>query len=235
LNRRYGFPYSHAKNRSTVLMTKLCARVDTGMAACAKSDQILLRVVAGVAAKCLVVHFKIRHGAATLASPTVSTKYVLTCLVVQLGGESQPRVLGSNSVHDAFSRAWATNACCCSAGRNPKQRAIECKSRVSGRSWSARAVTGCLLCACPSSTASLEPNLASQKSRNGRRSKACGSLEKPPDQWHGRNRARNSLESLFRRCLIGRDSSLSDVRLAGSPIANPVESRRVPPDGDSVR
>jgi hypothetical protein len=49
------------------------ALVDTSVAACAKSDQILLRVVAGLAAKCLVVNLKIRHGAATLASPTVST------------------------------------------------------------------------------------------------------------------------------------------------------------------
>jgi hypothetical protein len=53
-------------------MTESPAVVDTGMAACAKGDQILLRVVAGLAAKCFVVHLKIRHRAATLASPTVS-------------------------------------------------------------------------------------------------------------------------------------------------------------------
>jgi hypothetical protein len=84
---------------------KLCALVDTGMAACTKGDQILHRVVAGVAAKCLVVNLKIRHRAATLASPTVSTEYLLTDVFVQLGGESQPRILGSNLVHDAFSSA----------------------------------------------------------------------------------------------------------------------------------
>jgi hypothetical protein len=39
-------------------MTKLCALVDTGMASSAKSDQVLLRVVAGLAAKCLVMHLK---------------------------------------------------------------------------------------------------------------------------------------------------------------------------------
>jgi hypothetical protein len=86
-------------------ITELPALVDTGMASCAKSDEIFLRVVPGVAAKCLVVHFKIRHRAATLASPTVATEYLLTDVFVQLGGESQPRVLSWNSVHDAFSSA----------------------------------------------------------------------------------------------------------------------------------
>jgi hypothetical protein len=36
------------KSVHRVSITKLCALVDTGMASCAKSDQILLRVVAGV-------------------------------------------------------------------------------------------------------------------------------------------------------------------------------------------
>ena len=63
-----------AKNRvHRVSITKLRTLVDSGMASSAKSDQILLRVVPGLAPKCLVVHLKIRHRAATLASPTVST------------------------------------------------------------------------------------------------------------------------------------------------------------------
>ena len=75
------------------------------MAFHAKGDQILLGVVAALAAKCLVVNLKIRHRAATLASPTVSTEYLLTHVFVQLGGESQPRIPCSNLAHDAFSRA----------------------------------------------------------------------------------------------------------------------------------
>ena len=77
------------------------------MASYAKRGQILHRVVPSVAAKSLVVHLKIRHCAATLASPTVSTEYLLTHFVEQLGGESQPRTLGSNSVHDTLSRCMS--------------------------------------------------------------------------------------------------------------------------------
>jgi len=62
--------------------TKLCAFVETGMASGAQSDQIFLGVVAGLAAKCLVVHLKIRHRAATLTPPTVSTEYLLTDVLV---------------------------------------------------------------------------------------------------------------------------------------------------------
>ena len=56
---------SAASNSSAVM--------HSGVAYSTKSNQVLLRVVTGLAAKCLVVHFKIRHRATTLASPTVST------------------------------------------------------------------------------------------------------------------------------------------------------------------
>ena len=93
------------KSVHRALITKLRAVVDSGMASCAKGDQILLRVVPGLAAEFLVMHLKIRHRAATLASPAVSLHDLLTELFVQVGSESQPRVLWSNLVHDAFSRA----------------------------------------------------------------------------------------------------------------------------------
>jgi hypothetical protein len=110
-------------------ITDSCALVDISMTFHAKSDQILLRVVTGLAAKFLVVHLKIRHQATALASPTVSTQYLQAQGFVQLGSKPLRRILWSNPVHDAFSRAWATNAFCCSAGRNLKQREIEWKSR----------------------------------------------------------------------------------------------------------
>jgi len=54
-------------------MQKTVPVMDPPVAVIAQSDQILLGVVPRPAAKCLVVHLKMRHGAATLASPAVST------------------------------------------------------------------------------------------------------------------------------------------------------------------
>jgi hypothetical protein len=46
--------------------------VQVGMTNSTKGDQVLLGVITGMAAELLVVNLKIRHGSATLASPTVT-------------------------------------------------------------------------------------------------------------------------------------------------------------------
>jgi hypothetical protein len=46
--------------------------MQTGMACSAERNQVLLRILAGLAAEFLVVYLEIRHRPARLASPTVS-------------------------------------------------------------------------------------------------------------------------------------------------------------------
>ena len=48
------------------------AAMPSGVACGAKRDQVLFRIIAGLAAEFLVVNLKIRHRAAVLASPSVS-------------------------------------------------------------------------------------------------------------------------------------------------------------------
>ena len=65
--------WSGALILATVSITDFCTLVYMSVASHAKSDQILVRVVSSLAAKFLVVNLKIRHRAAALTSPTVST------------------------------------------------------------------------------------------------------------------------------------------------------------------
>jgi hypothetical protein len=46
--------------------------MQAGMTNSTEGDQVLLRIIAGLAAKLLVVNLKIRHGAARLAPPAVT-------------------------------------------------------------------------------------------------------------------------------------------------------------------
>ncbi len=59
----------------------------------AERDQILFRIVAGVAAKPFVVNFQIRHRATRLAPPVISAQYLLPQVFVQLGSEPEARTL----------------------------------------------------------------------------------------------------------------------------------------------
>jgi hypothetical protein len=52
--------------------------MDAGMTVRAKRDQILFGIVAGVAAKLVVMDFEVRHGAAVLTAPAIATQYLLT-------------------------------------------------------------------------------------------------------------------------------------------------------------
>src|SRR5216684_6197763 len=89
-----------------------------------------------MAAELPVVHLKIRHRATGLASPAVATQDLLAQTFVRQG--VQPRRNGSwaNHFHDAFSRRFSRKACCCSPGKNLKNRVID-HSIVSGF-WSSR-------------------------------------------------------------------------------------------------
>jgi hypothetical protein len=57
--------------------------VKFSMASRAEGDQILLGIVARLAAKLFVVNLKIRHVAARLASPAVPAEHLSAKLVIQ--------------------------------------------------------------------------------------------------------------------------------------------------------
>jgi len=51
--------------------------VDVGVTRCAERDQVLFRIVPGMAAKLFVVNLQIRHRAARLTPPTITAQYLL--------------------------------------------------------------------------------------------------------------------------------------------------------------
>ena len=61
----------------------------SGMACRTKCNQILLRIVAGLAAEFFVMDFKIGHCATRLASPAVAMQHLVAQIVVLAGIEPQ--------------------------------------------------------------------------------------------------------------------------------------------------
>jgi hypothetical protein len=59
--------------------------VDSSVAYRAERDQIQLGIIAGAAAELLVVNFQIRHRAARLTAPTITTQYLLAELLIGQG------------------------------------------------------------------------------------------------------------------------------------------------------
>ena len=96
----------------------------------AKRDQVLLGIIAALAAKFLVVNLQVRPGAAALAPPAVTPQYLFPELFVQLGIKPHSRLFGPNPVHEAFSVTSCRKACRCSPGRNLKNRDMDCRSTV---------------------------------------------------------------------------------------------------------
>jgi hypothetical protein len=77
--------------------------MDTGVAPATQRNQVLLRIITGLAAKFLVMNLQIGHRAAGLASPSIATEYLVAELFVWLGIEPQARLLRSEEIHEAFS------------------------------------------------------------------------------------------------------------------------------------
>jgi hypothetical protein len=72
-----------------------------GVARRTKRDQVLLAIIPGMTAKLFVMNFKVRHGTARLASPTIAAEDLISELFVRLGIKSQGNAFWSNRVHDA--------------------------------------------------------------------------------------------------------------------------------------
>jgi len=94
----------------------------------AKRNDILLRILPGLAAKFPVVNLEIGQRAASLAPPTIPTQHLLAQGFVQFGSETLAGTLYRIPVHDAFSVICSRKACRSLPGRNWKNRAIEDKS-----------------------------------------------------------------------------------------------------------
>jgi hypothetical protein len=93
----------------------------------AKSNQVLLRIIARLAAKFPVVNLKTRHGTTRLASPSVSAQHLVAELFVRLGIKLQARTFWLDVIHDAFSEKWSRNTFLSLPGRNLKNRRIDCR------------------------------------------------------------------------------------------------------------
>ncbi len=76
-----------------------------GVAFAAQRDQVLLGIIPGMAAKLLVVNFKIGHHAARLAPPTIPAEHFVASLVIRFAIQTQTCALWSEAVHEAFSVA----------------------------------------------------------------------------------------------------------------------------------
>lgn len=77
--------------------------MDLGVASIAQRDQVLLRILAGVAPKSSMVHLKVAHRATRLTSPAVATEHLVAESVVLVRLEPQGRTFRLNPTHDAFS------------------------------------------------------------------------------------------------------------------------------------
>ena len=94
------------------------AAMHSGVACRAQRDQVFIRVASRMAAKLSVVHLKIRHRATRLTPPAVATQDLLAQTFVRQGIQPRRSGFGVNHSHDAFSRRFSRNACCCSPGKN---------------------------------------------------------------------------------------------------------------------
>jgi len=107
----------------------------SGVACRAKRNQVLLRIIAGLAAKLFVVNLKVGHCAARLASPAVATQHLVAETVVLIGLEPHGCTLWLDPIQDAFSVTRCRNVCFSSPGRNLKNRNMDYK-RTLGFSFS---------------------------------------------------------------------------------------------------
>ena len=71
------------------------------MALVAKRDQVLLGIFAGVTTESFVVDLQIRHRAARLTSPAVTSQYVSAKIFIQLVIKPKNHTFCGSQFHDA--------------------------------------------------------------------------------------------------------------------------------------
>jgi len=92
----------------------------------AERNKVRFRIIAGLAAKLLVVNLKVGHRAAGLTSPAVATQHLAAEIVILL--EPQAGTFRSASSHVTFSVTWCKNVCLSSPDRNLKNSKADSKS-----------------------------------------------------------------------------------------------------------
>jgi hypothetical protein len=75
-----GAPASPSRESMKTVGTLAClsSAMQRNVAFSAKRNQVLLRIIAGLAAKFFVMNLEIGHRAARLASPSVATQHLIT-------------------------------------------------------------------------------------------------------------------------------------------------------------
>ena len=71
-------PYKPAILRGALVPPRFLGLMSVGVARGAQRNQILFRIVAGLAAKPFVVNFQSRHRATRLAPPAIAAKHLLS-------------------------------------------------------------------------------------------------------------------------------------------------------------
>ena len=74
-----------------------------GVACRTESNQILLGIIAGMAAEFSVMDFQVGHGPAHLASPAIALKDSPAELFIRFGIKPKARLSWTNAFHNAFS------------------------------------------------------------------------------------------------------------------------------------
>jgi hypothetical protein len=66
-------------------------------------NQVLFRIIAGMAAKFLMVDFQVRHASAGLTSPAITAQHLVPQSFECFSVESNATVFGGSSIHETFS------------------------------------------------------------------------------------------------------------------------------------
>jgi hypothetical protein len=76
--------------------------MDGQVAVAAQGDQVLLRIIPGLAAKLVVLKLQVLQVPARLTFPSIPVQDFSPELLIQFGIQSQARLLQSNLTDDAF-------------------------------------------------------------------------------------------------------------------------------------
>jgi hypothetical protein len=114
------FRFGRIIHRSCSGLRKLCflRSVDLSVTLHAHSDQVLVRVLSRMTPEFPVMHLKIQHRTAGLASPAIAPRDLLAQSFIRDGIKPQGDGIGRNHSQDAFSRRSSRKAFRCSPGKN---------------------------------------------------------------------------------------------------------------------
>src|SRR5579864_4984080 len=98
------------------------------MAIRAKRDEIVFIIISRVAAKLLMMDFKVSPGSAALAAPGIAAQHAFAQLFIIASCEPHRHLLLQKLIHCVSPLTSCANACRCSPGRSWKNRESEFNS-----------------------------------------------------------------------------------------------------------